>query len=65
MVKRNRQIKWLSLISLMLLLNACSSPSTNPDKIILDNQKSGEYALVIPFDSSTIRQYHGLYLGKA
>jgi len=65
MVKRNSRIKLISIISLILLINACSSSNPNPEPIILDSQKSGEYSLLIPYESSSIRQYHGLYLGKA
>ena len=49
----------------ILLLTACSSEPTVDQRVIIDQDEENEYSIILPFEASTIRQYHGTYLGRA
>jgi len=53
------------IVCLMLLLGACSSETINPNSgSLIESINQDDYAVLIPFDSSPIRDYHGTYLGR-
>lgn len=55
------------LISLsILLLASCASSQTQPNEgNLIESLNQDDYAVLIPFESSPVRSYHGTYLGKA
>jgi protein involved in sex pheromone biosynthesis len=56
----------LWILAFLLFIGACASPVVNdPSNIIIPAVEKGEYAMLIPFNSSKTRQYHGTYLGRA
>lgn len=53
------------LLCLILLLGACSSETLNPNAgSLIESINQNDYAVLIPFESSPIRDYHGTYLGR-
>lgn len=57
--------KIMILISILMILSACAkTPVEDPTDIVAPAIKKGEYAMLIPFTSSEIRQYHGTYLSR-
>ncbi len=58
--------KILTLLSIILLLSACSSSSDEGlDLNLINSTNNGDYSVLVPFVSSPVRAYHGTYLGKA
>ena len=58
--------KRLSLFLSLLLLVGCSSQvDVNEDLNLINSSISGDYSVLVPFESSPVRAYHGTYLGKA
>lgn len=54
------------IISLIvLLISACSAQNVDTGGNLLSAQIEGEYSILIPFEASSIRSYHGTYLSKA
>ncbi|OGS59321.1 MAG: hypothetical protein A2Y19_08990 [Firmicutes bacterium GWE2_51_13] len=57
--------RWMFGFAILLVLAGCSKPiEEDPNDIIVPAIEKGEYAMLIPFDSSETRQYHGTYLGR-
>ncbi len=58
--------KLISLLALLLVFAGCAKPTVeDPTNVIIPAVEKGEYAVLIPFNSSDTRQYHGAYLGRA
>lgn len=58
--------KILIFLSVMLLLSSCSAPDENKQDLnLIASTIQGDYSVLIPFQSSPVRAYHGTYLGKA
>ncbi len=49
---------------LILLLGACAPEREDPDNTIVLPGQSGEYSVVVDFRPSSVRNYHGTYLGS-
>ncbi len=59
-------MKKILLLSLFLMLSACTSTSDEQSDLHLINSiQKGDYSMLIPFESSPVRAYHGTYLGRA
>ena len=58
--------KLIVILAVGLVLTGCTKkPVAEPTNIIIPAVEKGEYAIMIPFNSSDTRQYHGTYLGRA
>lgn len=58
--------KLIKAVLCLFMLAGCSKPTIeDPTNIIIPAVEKGEYAVLIPFNSSDTRQYHGTYLGRA
>lgn len=58
--------KLLNIIISLVLLSACSSNvDENLELNLINSVMNGEYSVLVPFESSPVRAYHGTYLGKA
>lgn len=50
----------------LILLASCANTTPNPNEgNLIESLTQGDYSVLIPFESSPIRSYHGTYLGKA
>ncbi len=59
-------MKKILLILSLIALTACSSNTdATVDLNLINSNSQGDYAVLIPFESSPVRAYHGTYLGKA
>lgn len=59
-------MKKIILCCLVVLLGACSSTPQNPlEGTLIESIEGNDYSVLIPFESSPVRSYHGTYLGKA
>ena len=56
--------KGLLLLSL-ILLTACKAQTNVNDPTIIERLDANEYSMILPFEASQIRQYHGTYLGRS
>lgn len=57
-------MKKIVILSLILFLVSCSSSNNETDFNLINSLNEGEYSVLIPFDSSPVRAYHGTYLGR-
>lgn len=54
------------ILFIILMLSACSNQNTNNDDLnLITSLQKGDYSMLIPFQSSPVRAYHGTYLGRA
>lgn len=58
-------MKRVFILSIVLLLSACSSNVESGENTIIQANDENDYCIVLPFVASDIRQYHGTYLGRA
>lgn len=61
-MKKNRFIVGIILLT---VLSACSTTNIENDPTIIERLDDNEYSMILPFEASQIRQYHGTYLGRA
>jgi protein involved in sex pheromone biosynthesis len=54
----------LLILGLTLTLSACSAPPERNDITIVPGRSANDYRLVLPFQASPVRTYHGIYLGR-
>ena len=58
--------KILIILSMVLWLSSCSAQDENStDLNLIASTNQDDYSVLIPFQSSPVRAYHGTYLGKA
>lgn len=58
-------MKKISLLILIILLSSCSSKIDLGENTIIEKNDENEYSIILPFEASDVRQYHGTYLGRA
>jgi protein involved in sex pheromone biosynthesis len=58
-------VKRVFILSIVLLLSACSSNVESGENTIIQANDENDYCIVLPFKASDIRQYHGTYLGTS
>lgn len=58
--------KYIPLLIILLLLTGCDATPEEPTEggTLIESVNDNDYPVLIPFESSPVRQYHGTYLGR-